>query len=134
MHRLHNSYAEVGSVCKSDGIAEKPVCAGAIQNMMTALPVVIPAPAEHTLGDAASLHDSIGRAAAACRASILQMRQDQMLGEWTKCVLAPYDDLPTSPPAAADIFLTNWNQCAPQPPCLSPPCLVDKVDLASLMP
>ena len=109
----HNPDAQIGCVCNFSMFAEKPVCTGAMQNMLSALPVVVPAPAEHKPKVAAndqSLHESIGLAAAACRASILQMRQGQMLGEWTKCALAAYAELPPSPPAAVDVFLTNWNQ------------------------
>ena len=85
-----------------------------MQNIVTVLPFMVPACEQPAAEDASSpsgLHNSIGLAAAACRAAILQARSPGgILGEWAKQVLAAHAEPQTAP--AYDCFVTNWNQYA----------------------
>ena len=85
-----------------------------MQNIVTVLAFMVPACEQPAAEDASSpsgLHNSIGLAAAACRAAILQARSPgRILGEWAKQVLAAHAEPQTAP--AYDCFVTNWNQYA----------------------
>ena len=85
-----------------------------MQNMVAMLPFMVPAckqPAAEDPSSPSGLHNSVGLAAAACRAAILQARSPGgILAEWAKQALAAYAEPQAAP--AYDCFVTNWNQYA----------------------
>ena len=92
--------------------------------MIMPLPVVVPPDgvpqSEHTATLDALLH-SLGLAAAACRAAILHVRTGQILNHWVEHAGFPFRPA-SPPPPTPDVFVTNWNQYAPQLPIVGDAC------------
>ena len=88
---------------------------GTLQNLVSPLPIVIPPPGSSGADDADhpdSLNQSLGVAAAACRAAILQLRSPgEILATCGKYAQAPYADVPMPQFPAADLAFSNWDRC-----------------------
>ena len=89
---------------------------GTLQNLVSPLPIVIPPPGSSGADDADhpdSLKQSLGVAAAACRAAILQLRSPgEILAMCGKYAQAPYADVPMPQFPVADLAFSNWDRCS----------------------